>query len=325
MKRVICVMVFIVGLLTLAGCGQPVEPASPGGDENSQAPVVDSGVTFTDDLGRTVTVESPERVAVTIGSFADIWCLAGGKDVMVATANDAWTEFDLGLDETVVNLGGVKEPNMEALFSVEPDLVIASSNTTQNVDMLETLERAGINVAYFNVSSFQDYLRMLEICCQITGQRENYHRYGAQLTRQIEAAQERISGEPPRVLYIRASGSSCKVKNSRDNVLGEMLADLGCVNIADSQTSLLENLSMEAIAAADPDFIFVVLQGADPAKAEKMLRDSLLSNPAWNDLTAVREGRFISMDPHLYNLKPNARWGEAYEGLAEILYPETAQ
>ena len=59
-------------------------------------------------LGRTVTVESPKRVAALIGSFADVWCLAGGKDTLVAAADDTWTQFDLGLPETVVNLGGVK-------------------------------------------------------------------------------------------------------------------------------------------------------------------------------------------------------------------------
>ena len=45
--------------------------------------------------------------------------------------------------------------------------------------------------------------------------------------------------------------SSGKVKNSENSVLGEMLAALGCVNIADSDASLLEELSMEAILAAE--------------------------------------------------------------------------
>ena len=36
--------------------------------------------------------------------------------------------------------------------------------------------------------------------------------------------------------------------------------------------------------------------------------------------TAVREGRVHVMDGSLFNLKPNSRWGEAYEQLAEILY-----
>ncbi len=99
-------------------------------------------ITFTDDLGRTVTVERPERVAALIGSFADIWCLAGGQDSLVATANDAWTSFDLGLDDSVLDLGGVKEPNFEILLSAQPDLVLASCNTTANVDMRTSLEQA---------------------------------------------------------------------------------------------------------------------------------------------------------------------------------------
>ena len=104
-------------------------------------------------------------------------------------------------------------------------------------------------------------------------------------------------------------------------MLGEMLADLGCENIADSETGLLESLSLETIVAADPDYIFAVLQG-EMEGAQAMLEGTLLDNPAWEGLTAVKEGRFYLMDQQLYNLKPNVRWGEAYEGLADILYPK---
>ena len=37
-------------------------------------------------------------------------------------------------------------------------------------------------------------------------------------------------------------------------------------------------------------------------------------------LRAVQQNKCYYMDQQLYNVKPNARWGEAYEGLAEILY-----
>ena len=46
-----------------------------------------------------------------------------------------------------------------------------------------------------------------------------------------------------------------------------------------------------------------------------------MENPAWSGLTAVQEGRVYYLDQKLYNLKPNDRWGEAYEKLADILYP----
>ena len=103
-----------------------------------------------------------------------------------------------------------------------------------------------------------------------------------------------------------------------------MLADLGCVNIADSDQSLLENLSLEAIIAADPDYIFVVLQGVGQTveQAQAILDENLLSNPAWESLRAVQEDHFYILEHALYNLKPNARWGTSYESLADILYPQ---
>ena len=308
---------------TLTACSPAAPSDGPAQSGGSASSATDSqAVTFTDDLGRTVTVARPQRVAALIGSFADIWCLAGGQSTLAATANDAWTSFDLGLSDSVLNLGGVKEPNLELLLSAQPDLVLASCNTTANVDLLPTLEQAGIPVAYFDIQHFSDYLRMLEICTQLTGCPERYTQYGEEVGREIDGAVARQDGSQPTVLCMRATGSSCKVKGSTDFLLGEMLADLGCVNVADQDGSLLEDLSLEAILAADPDYIFVVLQGSDPTDAQETLERTLLSNPAWASLRAVQEGRFYTLDHALYNLKPNARWGEAYETLADILYPQ---
>lgn len=292
-----------------------------GGGGGASAPTEDDAVTFSDALGRTVTVSHPRRVAALIGSFADIWCLAGGHDTLVAAADDAWTSFSLDLDDSVANLGKIKQPNLELLVGTQPDLILASSNTAADVELQGVLEDSGLNVAYFKVTDFDDYLSMLDLCTQITGQRDRYRQYGLDLEAQIDAALARADGSAPRVLYIRATGASCKVKNSQDSVLGEMLADLGCVNIADGDAALLEQLSMESILAQDPDYIFLVLQGSDPGPAQETLDRTLRSDPAWQTLTAIQEGRCYVMDNQLFNLKPNARWGEAYETLADILYP----
>ena len=278
-------------------------------------------VSFVDDLGRTVCVKNPQRVISLISSFADIWYLAGGIEQLVATTNATWTYFDLPFREDVVNLGSSKELNIEQLIACEPDLILASCGTDRNVELETVFEEMGMNVAYFSVNSFEDYLRVLKTCTEITGCEENYETYGLAVKEQVEAALARVDTSEPRVLYVRATGSSCKVKNSEGSVLGEMLANMGCVNIADREESLLEQLSMEVILQEDPDYIFVVMQSADPSDAEKVLESTLLSNPAWSTLTAVKEGRYYVMEQNLYNLKPNARWGEAYEKLADILYP----
>ena len=317
MKR-LCLL--LVLLLALPACGAAAEPAGSTGPGEIAEPAAGKLVSFTDDLGQEFELEPPQRVAAMIGSFADIWCLAGGRDTLIAAAGDAWTSFDLGLREDAADLGAVKEPNLEVLLAAEPDLILASVNTAANLELRDTFAQAGIPAAYFEVDCFEDYLRMLEICTRLTGQPERYETYGTAVRAQVDAAVARQDGSAPKVLYVRASGSSCKAKGSEGSVLGEMLADLGCVNIADGG-GLLENLSLEGILAGDPDYIFAVLQGADASAAQRSLDAALLSNPAWSSLRAVKEGRFITLDHRLYNLKPNARWGEAYEALAEILYP----
>lgn len=243
MRRICLILLLFPVLLTgCAGQRETVPEESPDDAAPAVSPV-DTAITFIDDLGRSVTLEPPERVAALIGSFADIWCLSGGKNALVAAANDTWTSFDLGLGENVANLGSITEPDLEVLLAAEPDLILASCNTSANVELLDTFEQAGLTVAYFDVQNAGDYLRMLNVCTQLTGCEENYSQYGTGVQALVDAAIERQDGSAPTVLCIRATGSSVKVKGSVDNVLGEMLADLGCVNVADSGNALLENLS----------------------------------------------------------------------------------
>lgn len=89
-----------ISIFALAGCGVK-------NSDNANADVQD-GVTFTDALGRSVTVKSADRTASLLGSFSDVWLLAGGK--LVASVNSAWDSLDLGLIDSVVKLGAILEP-----------------------------------------------------------------------------------------------------------------------------------------------------------------------------------------------------------------------
>ena len=310
MKRIIVIVLFLSTLFSVTACN--------GNDENEN----ESTVTFTDALGREVSVQkNPERVATLLGSFADVWMLAGGE--LCATAEDAWEDFGLDLGNAV-NIGGAHSPSLELLISADPDLVIASASTASNVEMKETLEAMGITVAYFDVDNFEDYLNMLNICTDITERKDLYEQNGLAIKAQIDNikaqyAEANIPDTQKKVLLLRAASSFVKAKGSRGTILGEMLSDMGCINIADSNTGLLENLSVEAIVREEPHHIFVVTMGSDTEAAKKSLENLMKENPAWNTLDAVKNGRLHVMDKTLFNLKPNDRWAESYEILYEKL------
>lgn len=308
MKKILCILL-LGSMIFLCACSQAGNPAS-------------DTVNFTDALGREVKVsKNPKRVAALLGSFADIWLLAGGE--ICATADDAWEDFGLSLDGAV-NIGGAHSPSLELLISADPDFVIASASTASNVEMKDALEAMGITVAYFDVTHFEDYLSMLNICTDITGRKDLYEQNGLVIKAQIDAVKESyqnadIPENERKILLLRAATTFVKAKGSEGTVLGEMLRDMGCINIADSDTSLLENLSVEAVIREEPYHIFVVTMGSDTDKAKSTLEKMISENPAWGTLEAVESGRLHIMDKKLFNLKPNARFAEAYETLANIL------
>ena len=317
MRRLFTVLAAAVLLLTACapGEGDASAPTSSAGVEQS----AQGTCTFTDSLGNTVELEQPpKRVAALLGSYAETWLLAGGE--VVAVTQDAYDERGLELPEDTVNLGANQQPDLEALFAAEPDLVLLTPDLDGQMGLKDSLAAAGIPAAWFKVETFDDYLNMLKICTDLTGRSDLYQKNGLDIQSGIDAAIASVpEGEGPTVLLRRAYSSGVRAKNS-DSIAGAMLKDLGAVNIADSNSGLLEDLQMESILAADPEFIFVTTLGASQEAALKSLDELLHSDPAWQTLTAVKEGRVEVLPKDLFHYKPNARWGESYQMLAELMY-----
>lgn len=297
-------LILLVVCVLLSGCGEAV------------APTFHEGIAFTDSTGRTVTVADPQRVGFCSGSLAECWMLSGGE--VAAVTRDAVTEQQLKLPEGYIDLGSLREPSVEALLAANLDFVVLMESLPNNVAMAETLEKTGIAYAYFNVENFADYLELMKIFTDITGRSDLYEANASSLQPRIDAAIESGKREDaPTVLILRTSSSRVKALDSTFMV-GGMLEEFGCVNIADSEDSLLSDLSLEAIVQADPDYIFLSCMG-DLEEGQAQLEASLTSNPIWDTLQAVQNNRVIWLDKELFHQKPNARWGESYEILAELL------
>lgn len=302
-------------LACLAGC----TPASVG-DAGESAPEF---YQFTDSAGNQISApKNPQNVAVLFSSFADIWTIAGGR-VSITVGESVERGF---ADESAVLVddGAGKSIQTEALIAAQPDLVICSMDLAAQAEAAQLLQDTGIPCAQFRVESFDDYLTMLKICTDLTGNSDAYEQYGAQVGKKIDALLEQVDSvrQDPRILFIRSGSgaSSAKAKTAQDHFAAAMLEQLGCRNIADNAPVLLDGLSIEEIMSEDPTYIFIATMGDESAARAYM--DSVLAEPTWQSLTAVKEGRCFYLPKDLFQFKPNASWYEAYAYLAGILYPE---
>jgi len=278
---------------------------------------------FVDALENSVVLEEkPSRVVSLVGSYAETWLLAGGE--LIGVTNDVMTERKLDLSEDTQIVGTIKDPNLEIILDLAPDFVLLSPDIESHVKAASTLEKANILHGFFKVEHFEDYLNMLDICTDITGNKELYDKNGLQVKKQIDEVLEKVENQDgPDILFIRAMSSGAKAKYD-DNMACKILDDLGTTNIAAKHESLLEELSMEIIIQEDPEYIFVVTMG-DSEKAINALKEGIEKDPAWGNLSAVKNGNYIVLPKELFHYKPNAKWSESYEYMAKILYPEIFQ
>lgn len=306
MRKLVAFVLSLTLLMPLASCGS-------GSGEGEW-------LSFRDSLGNEVALDAPpRRVAVLFSSLADMWLLSGGE--IAITVGESVERGFAPSEVLLVDTGAGKHISSELLISYEPDLVIYSADIPAQLDAAELLREVGIKAAGFKVENFSDYLSVLDIMTDITGNKEAYREYGSDLARKIDALISSAKDKPSRkILFIRAATSSkaTKAKRAEDHFVAAMLEELGCQNIADSAEILLDGLSIEHILRENPDMIFISSMGNE--EAVRAYFDEVLEGELWQELSAVKEGRYYYLSKELSQYKPNSAWYEAYLELWEILY-----
>ena len=313
-KSLIISIVFVVVLIFALGAFENAKPQQS-----------DDGTfyfhQFEDFSNKKVTLtKKPQKVAVLFSSLADVWELAGG-DVAITVGES----IERGIcDENVllVDAGAGKTIDVELLLAYEPDFVIYSLDVEAQVKAAEVLKKNKIPTAGMRIDGVEDYIKALTICTSLLDNEENLKKYGEDILQEIEDIRNKaiLSSYMPTVLFIRSgsSSSSAKAKKADDNFAAKMLEDLGCINIADEEEILLDNLSIEEILLKNPSHIFISIMGDE--EAGKAYMQSLITSESWKELSAVTNGNVHYLPKDLFHYKPCERWAESYEYLYEILY-----
>lgn len=304
-------LIILLGAL-LVGCASPsVDQAADQADYYS----------FYDSKQQKVFLNSkPTKVAVLFSSYAQCFDLAGGQvDITVQESVDRG--FADG-DAIIVDDGsGHTSIDKEALIAAKPDLVIGTTDYAIQQKTVDFCQEQGIPSAAFKVETIDDYLAMLKIFTDITGNAEAYEEYGVKIkeniVKMLEEVQDSFADVDALLIRSGSSARSAKAKNADDHFVGIMLEELQVHNIADDAPILLDGLSLETIVANDPDIIFITSMGDEQASRAYMA--SLLASEGWKELSAVKNGQVYYLPKELFHFKPNDRWDEAYAYLIDCL------
>lgn len=284
----------------------------------TEAPAATDGLTFTDGLGREVTLEGPaQRIISLAPSNTEILFAIGAGDQVVG--RDQLSDYPAEA-ANITDIGSTFEAlNTELLVSLESDLILAAEiNTPEQVKQLEDL---GLTVYYLkNPLTLEEMYINLEIVAQLTGHEADAATLIESLKARVAAVDEKIAPLSSRfsVFYeLDATDPAKPFTAGKGTFITLLIERAGGYNIA-AEIDGYPQMSLEEVVAADPAFIILgdARYGVSP--------ESIAERPGWSNLSAVTNGNIVPFNDDLVS-RPGPRLVDALEELAKLLRPELFQ
>ncbi|MBQ9143122.1 MAG: ABC transporter substrate-binding protein, partial [Lachnospiraceae bacterium] len=219
-----------------------------------------------------------------------------------------------------------KKWDTETIISLQPDLIICSKAMSGYATIEAPAKAANIPVIVVNYDDFSDYLKWFKVFCNLNGQPQLWDEVAMKALDEVVAALAECPQEGGPTVFSMFSGAESLQANTTNTVVGGMITAMNGENIVDSWEDATGaerlDINMETVYMANPDIILVQCHaGAEAAKEQ--VAEFYGEDVVWQSLKAVKEGKVFYLEKELFHNKPNSRFAEAYQKLAQILYPET--
>lgn len=319
-KKILCIFLIILQLVTLTGCFD-----NPDSDKkqnmNSEERII------TDCIGRKVKIpETPVRVAA-LDSFAgEALVMIGAGDKMVSAPNGV--KMDRLLQRIYPDLNEIAVPmsggniNAESLMEIKPDLILLKGSFYSREGEIEKIEKTGIPYLVISYKNMEEQIYALQIIGEaLGGEAEKKATDINDYYRSVIKKAQQISKKIPEEKRYRVYHSINEViRTDGPDTLGyDWINCVGAVNVSvGGNLTFTENdyyTSMEQIFIWDPDIVIC---------NEATTMKYFLEDSKWTGLRAVYNNQ-------VYNIPVGAtRWGQrgsletflAIIWLGTTIYPE---
>lgn len=314
MRRALTTLLGVTALALLAGACGTTDPddggtsapsTSGGADECADVATSSGPVELTDSFGRTVELDQPaERVAVLEWQQVEDVLSLCVTPVAVADVDgySLWNTAE-ELPDGVTDVGGRAEPNLDALYATDPDLIIIEAYTPTD-EIIATLEARGVPVLATKGADAADPVANMLATFELIGEALGREERAAAVVDEFEAhlaeAEEAVADvEQRRFVYLDGyvqGGNVALRPFGQGSLVGELGEALGMENAwtgeVDEAYGLGETDIEGMTAVGDATILYTGTEDPDYD-----LVGELQANRIWTSLPAVAEGRAHAFPP----------------------------
>ena len=238
-------------------------------------------------------------------------------------------------DESVLDIGNHREPNLEIIAAVEPDLVIVGQRfATFYEDIKALVPKAAVIDLNFDVSeaaatpgeNLVNGLKNSTLALgKIFGKNDEAEALVAEFDKAIEDVKSSYNGRDTIMSVIVSGGNIGFSAPSSGRVWGPMYEIFGWVPSLDIKSATSDHqgdeISVEAIAQSNPDWIFVLDRDAAVSSTSDAVpaQDVIDNSPALQNTKAVIEKNIVYAPADTYTNESIQTYLELFQDLAEAL------
>jgi len=264
---------------------------------------------------------TPQRIVSTAPNLTEVLFALGVGDRVVGV-----TPYCKHPPEArdLPKIGGLLDPNFEALVALKPDLVVLLQSAAHH---RPALERLGLNTLVVPHRSLEGMLQAITMLGTAVGRDAEAERIVADFRTRLGRVKQRVAGRArPRVLvvierdYAAGLGSMTVAASDASYDLYDRVIEIaGGQNACPRTTAPFPPVSTEGLLWMNPDVIVELV----PPAAERSL-DLEAIRRQWQELPeleAVKNGRVYVLDDD-FAMIPGPRFVRLIEKLAKLLHPE---
>lgn len=229
-------------------------------------------------------LQKPERIVSLGPAITESIFLLGAGDRLIGVTNYCIKPPEAQEKEKI---GSVTDINIEKIYSLRPDLVIATSLTDRRA--IERLKRLGIRVEEFGLArNFGELCENFIRLGRLIGKEREALNIVKKAEEELKTIKKSIKGLPKPEVFIQV-GSKPLFTMTGDTFVNDLIELAGGVNIAKYSSSGL--WSREMVIKKDPDVIIITTMGLD-AQAE--IKEWL----KFSSMKAVKDNRIYIIDSY---------------------------
>ncbi|GIG36186.1 siderophore ABC transporter substrate-binding protein [Cellulomonas pakistanensis] len=323
-RRLAAVLTAAPLALALAACGGSADAGT--GTEAAETTSAATTVTIEDNHGSVEVPVNPERVVAldnhvfeTLSAW-DVPLVAAPKGIMGDGLWPAYTE-----DESVLDVGTHREPNLESIVAAEPDLIIGGYRFSDSYDDIKAQNPDAVVIELHpreGEEQSDELVRQVEALGQIFGREDEAAQIVADYDQAVADATDAYDGESTVVGLITSGGEISYSAPVTGRSIGTLFPTLGLQPAIEQEaedTSHGDDISVEAIAAANPDWIIVLdRDGAGVGEGEYRPAAELIGgSEALQSVTAVAQDQVVYLDPDFYLTEDIQAYTALYEQVAQ--------